>query len=400
MNKNIFIYLFFLLFLNACNDASSKLQTGIWRATLTTESGVEIPFNFEVKGAQSTPWIEIITGEHRYKVEDVRITGDSVFFVMPLFDSQFKLAFSDNLLRGNFVRSSYSMPCVATPNTDYRFPKGNIKPAFNPAGRWSVQIGRDTVIGEFAEKNNVITGSFITPTGDYRFFEGLVADSVLMLSCFDGGFVRLFVGKMINDNTISEITMYSGNSSVQFGSAVRNAEIQLPDAYSVTTMAKGYTTLDFSFRNTDGQTVSLKDDKYKDKVVVVQFSGSWCPNCLDETQFLSKFYNEHKDKMEVVCLAFERSADYETAKSSALRLAKLCDVQYEVLVTCIQPIPQKIMETMPALENFKAFPTTVFIDKKGDVRKIHSGFSGPGTGVHFEKFVAEFTSLINELAAE
>ncbi|PKP41219.1 MAG: TlpA family protein disulfide reductase, partial [Bacteroidetes bacterium HGW-Bacteroidetes-10] len=46
------------------------------------------------------------------------------------------------------------------------------------------------------------------------------------------------------------------------------------------------------------------------------------------------------------------------------------------------------------------FPTTIFIDKKGVVRRIHSGFSGPGTGIHYQNFVKEFTTFVEGLIAE
>ena len=43
---------------------------------------------------------------------------------------------------------------------------------------------------------------------------------------------------------------------------------------------------------------------------------------------------------------------------------------------------------------------TVFIDRKGRVRKIHTGFSGPATGAHYAEFVAEFRRTIDQLLAE
>ena len=47
---------------------------------------------------------------------------------------------------------------------------------------------------------------------------------------------------------------------------------------------------------------------FKDKVVLVQLMGSYCPNCLDETKFYSKYYEANKDKgLEIVALAFEKA---------------------------------------------------------------------------------------------
>jgi arginyl-tRNA--protein-N-Asp/Glu arginylyltransferase len=44
--------------------------------------------------------------------------------------------------------------------------------------------------------------------------------------------------------------------------------------------------------------------------------------------------------------------------------------------------------------------TTLFIDRTGVVRKIHTGFSGPATGKHYEKLVADFTSTVDALLSE
>ena len=52
------------------------------------------------------------------------------------------------------------------------------------------------------------------------------------------------------------------------------------------------------------------------------------------------------------------------------------------------------------LNHVLAFPTTIIIDKEGKVRKIYTGFNGPGTGEHFEEFKREFDSVIRALLYE
>jgi hypothetical protein len=52
------------------------------------------------------------------------------------------------------------------------------------------------------------------------------------------------------------------------------------------------------------------------------------------------------------------------------------------------------------LSQVLSFPTTIFIDKKGEVRKIHTGFSGPATGKYYTRYVEEFNILMNELINE
>jgi hypothetical protein len=47
-----------------------------------------------------------------------------------------------------------------------------------------------------------------------------------------------------------------------------------------------------------------------------------------------------------------------------------------------------------------SFPTLIFINKKGEIKNIHTGFSGPGTGIYYEKFVDKTNLFIEQLIKE
>jgi hypothetical protein len=51
------------------------------------------------------------------------------------------------------------------------------------------------------------------------------------------------------------------------------------------------------------------------------------------------------------------------------------------------------------LNQIVSYPTMIFIDKFGEVRRIHTGFSGPATST-YEDFKADFNLFINELLNE
>ena len=57
----------------------------------------------------------------------------------------------------------------------------------------------------------------------------------------------------------------------------------------------------------------------------------------------------------------------------------------------------KPMDKIPGLKNFISFPTTVFLNKKHEVVKVHAGFTGPGTGEFFEQWKKEFNETVNGL---
>ena len=399
MKRFYFLILFLAFIVSSCNKRNEKLDPGTWRAVLYTSDSTEIPFNFNLKFDEADTLMEIITGENVYSVKDVSRRGDSLFVTMPLFSSGFALEIKDKTLSGKFVRSTYNMNVMAWHGVEKRFLSEPSENSLIVAGRWLVNLGEREIIGEFSESNGVVTGSFLTPSGDYRFFEGIL-DSAgeLSMSCFDGGFIRLFKAKLEGSDSLSNVRLYSGYKTLETGFAQRREDVELPDAYSVTGMKRGYSTFGFSFPNLKGDAVSLKDERFKDKVVILQISGSWCPNCLDESRFLSEMRDKYSNSLEVVALAFERPEEYEAAKAEAMKLVEAANINYEVLVT--GHAPSRLKEALPELDNFKAFPTTVYIDKKGNVRRIHSGFNGPGTGVHYTKFVGEFTAFVESLIAE
>jgi thiol-disulfide isomerase/thioredoxin len=153
------------------------------------------------------------------------------------------------------------------------------------------------------------------------------------------------------------------------------------------------------FPDLDGQMVSLSDPRFAGKVVVIQIMGSWCPNCMDETAFLSDYYQKNKSRgVEMIALAYEYSTDFQRASKSLRKFQQRFNVQYPMLITGITSADSlKTEKTLPQLTPIKAFPTTIFIGKDGKVKKIHSGFEGPGAGARHDLFKEEFEKTITSL---
>ncbi|MFT5238263.1 MAG: hypothetical protein ACI9M9_001868, partial [Flavobacteriaceae bacterium] len=87
--------------------------------------------------------------------------------------------------------------------------------------------------------------------------------------------------------------------------------------------------------------------------------------------------------------------------SSINRLIKGTGVPYPILLAQYGSSSKvKANEKLPMLNHVLSYPTTIFIDKKGEVRRIHTGFNGPATGEVYEEFVVEFESYIEKLTAE
>jgi thiol-disulfide isomerase/thioredoxin len=182
--------------------------------------------------------------------------------------------------------------------------------------------------------------------------------------------------------------------------AKRNDNAELPNPDSLTFLKPGFKKLEFAFPDADSNMVSLSDKKFKKKVVVVQIMGSWCPNCMDETKFLADYYSKNKNRgFEIIGLDYERIAKFSTAKNNLLRLKKQYNIDYTLLFAGSTDKASRA-KTLPMLNDILAFPTTIYLDKKGRVRKIHTGFSGPATGRYYEKWKEDFSGFIDKLLDE
>jgi thiol-disulfide isomerase/thioredoxin len=403
--------LLIILIVSCTGTSDGSLQTGIWRATLKTQSGEEIPFNFEITDSAEQKLLDIINGKERFRVNEISTLSDSVIIQMPLFDSEIRAVLKNETLSGQWIKhfgdSDEVMQFNAQKGESWRFFKDNTTSNADISGRWSVTFNTlnnqssYASVGEFTQENGRVFGTFLTTTGDYRFLEGTVSDHTLYLSCFDGSHAYLFTGKLLNDSTITEGKFYSGLSSVETWTANKDDKAILPDAYSITDLKPGYDKIDFSFPGLDGKKVSLSDQKFKNKIVLVQFFGSWCPNCMDETAYLTSFHKKYQEKgVEIVALAYERTKDFERSRKNIARLRDRFSVPYDMLVTGFTKDKIEVSKSLPMLKQFMAFPTLMIIDKNGKIRKIHTGFSGPGTGSHYADFVKEFEQTIDDLLSE
>ncbi|MCF3110471.1 TlpA family protein disulfide reductase [Niabella sp. CC-SYL272] len=412
--QKIYRHFFLILMLlgSFVSSHAQHIKPGIWQGVLQRPDGQKIIFNFESATLKGKPVWYVINAGERLLVDDVTQKGDSIWIQMPFFASGFALKIEKNgNLKGLYIKNygtrKEEIPFYALHNVSERYPLER-PAAVDISGRWAVVFNSvngktQQAIGEFAqEPGGRITGTFLTPSGDYRYLEGSVNGDSLHLSGFDGGHAFVFTALLDDKDSIGRAAVYSGLKSSQNWTARRNDTVQLPDENTYTKLREGENRLNFRFRSTSGGWVSINDARYKNKVVIVQILGSWCPNCMDETAYLSDFYTRNKSKgVEIIGLAYERTGDFEASRKALVPFQKRYNVKYPFLVTGVAVSDeQRTEKTLPQLESIKAFPTSIVIDKKGVVRKIHSGFNGPGTGKHYEEFKKEFEAFIDGLLKE
>ncbi|RAV97904.1 peroxiredoxin family protein [Pseudochryseolinea flava] len=407
--KSCFYCAVFALLLVGCTDNgkhADNLQTGIWRATIDIQ-GHELPFGLEILKDKSGSYDFVIrNADERLLLDEVSIEGDSLNATLHIFDANIKAKIDGDELRGYFVKNydpGYKHVFKAHFGQTHRFTaEDNLNP-ISFAGKYAVTFlsksDTTTSVGIFEQTGDSVTGTFLTPTGDYRFLQGDIVGDTMHLSAFDGNHAYLFTAYKTSDSTLAGEYL-SGKAGHEIWTAIKNDHAKLPAAESLTFLKEGYDKIEFSFPDINGKKISLADEKYKNKVVILQMSGSWCPNCMDETKFLSPWYNENKDRgVEIIGLAYERKDDFTYASERVKKMISKMDIRYDYVIAGTND-KEKAATTLPMLNKVVAFPTTIFIGKDGKVKKIHTGFSGPGTGVYYHQFIQDFNETVNELLLE
>jgi len=404
---SLILFLCFLIF-SSCNEVHKTKHNlqGIWQAELGIDPHF-IPFSFSLKKNGEKWQSEIYNAEEVLLYDEVLQIGDSLIIQMGIFDSAIKSSIQpDGSLKGVFVKNhieGYSIPFEAKKETGTRFPVTHANPT-EFSGKWKTVFENTSgkqydAIGVFQQNGNQITGTFLTTLGDYRFLEGNSNGDTFSLSAFDGSHVYLFTGKKLEDGSIKG-EFRSGPIYIEYFTAVRDDDFELPDAYSLNFLKEGYEKLSFSFPDLEKKIVSLDDAQFSNKVVLVQLFGTWCPNCMDETKFLADWYRKNKDLgIEIIGLAFESKEDFEYASSRVKKTKEKLNAGYTFLIAGVSN-KEKASGALPALNQVIAFPTLIYIGRDGNVKKIHTGFSGPGTGVYYERWIEEHEELVHRLLAE
>lgn len=400
-----FYILLFAFALMSCNwDTSKKIPHGWYVGELKVNDQETLPFNFEVTSAKA---LKIFNADEVILVDDIVYKNDSVYIKLPVFEGHLIVKLVQDGMVGRFINETFGtkMPFKAVYNSKERFEvtelaktdiSGNWEVVFNIDSEKNQYLGK----GVFEQKKQRVTGTFQTTTGDYRYLEGAVNGNQLKMSTFDGSRAYLFVAT-VTDSTMNG-TFYSGNDWSERFEAQRNEAFELTNADTLTFLKEGYDRLEFSFPKTDGTLVSLNDKQFKDKVVVVQIMGTWCPNCLDETKYFSEFITNNSEKdVEFVALAFEYAKTESKAFESITELKNRLGIKYPILLAQFGAADKDMaQQKLPMLNQILSYPTTIILDKTGKVRKIHTGFNGPATGQAYVDFKTEFERFIDQLLAE
>jgi len=368
--------------------ANTKMKTGMWQGELAMNDRLSIPFQLKVEKE----------GKRIYVVNDLeeilmvsRTKKDSIYLHFPIQDAEVIFQVNENgqTARGYWInynkKVQQRIPLTLAWNVALRFPNMHstkpIESLFN--GTWEVTFQPGTndeekAIGIFkAGKETEISGTFLTETGDYRFLAGNRSGLNFSMSTFNGSWAMLFDAELQSDTLRGKF--YSGISYATDWIAVRNPEAKLRNEASLTYVVNDQKVHTAEMTQLNGKAFSLKP--FEGKVTVFQIMGTWCPNCLDEVQFMNKLHESYGQYgLEIIALAYEVGTDEKQTRKKLKVFKKKIGMEYD-LVLAGKSSKEVASAQFPMLNGIMSFPTTIIIGKDGKVLHVHTGYSGPATGI-------------------
>ncbi len=381
----------------ACNKKIEKID-GSWKVIMDVQ-GQCLPFLMDIKGEK----VKLINSDESFDL-DLKSVGHGIYIVPLSFDENYlEFKYNGSSIDGFYYKKKKdkitSEMKISGKRTQEKFrsiEKGN---ETSLAGKWKVSFFdkenklEKTALAIFeANSEKVIKGSILTKTGDYRFLEGVGKTSKFQLFGFDGQ--MNFVFDVLVKGNKFEGYIYSGNEWKRKVEGLRDENFSLEDPNSLT-KAKSQ-NIKFNAKNLDGSEFNFDEKTYEGKPVILQIFGSWCPNCLDESKFL-KQWMKTGDAIDVIAISFERASSLKKAAYQVERLKKSLGLDYKFVIGSIDKDEVKVLDVLPFLENHMSYPTMIFLTKEKKIHSIHTGFSGPATGIAYQEFITKFNKTIAEI---
>jgi len=380
---------------------------GLWRGVLQSPGG-DLPFGIQVVKTTDGYEAKILNGAERVDTSAVVVKGKEVEIQFSWYDARIKATMSNSgdSLSGEWSKTAVGkiskLPFTATRGYPYRFKQAESDQAITLVGGvWQAEFidedGTSAAVGEFNQTGQKVSGTFLTPTGDYRFLAGHAVGGSFKLSAFDGAHAFLFDATLEDGQLSGDFWSRDSYHATWTAKVTEDAYAVLPDSWDMVEVTTEDNTVSFAFEDLNGDLVQLSDDRFKGKPVLINLFGTWCPNCSDEAPVLVDFYDKyHADGLEIVGLAFEFTDDVARDKKQIAEFKKRYGIQYPLLRAGIND-KKEAAKVLGFLDKVVAYPTSIFLDRDHQVVNIHSGFAGPGTGEHFTELVTELEQQIKDI---
>jgi thiol-disulfide isomerase/thioredoxin len=389
---------------------SAAAVDGRWDANITV-NGVVIPFRLDISGDGATLKGTLYNGDDKEFTTKASFQNGTLLLNQEHYLTRITATLKDGQLTGT-VHLHGGGGGEPGPEGNAFQAKRHVEKAApaadapNIAGNWIVpfESGKGEKAWRFIVKQSGadVTAAILRVDGDTGALTGTFHDGKWALSHFDGQRPYLLEVTPAKDGSLALVQKGGGprqGSLTAYREDVAQAKsLPAPSDYTThTTMKDPNEVFAYSFPDVNGKVLSNNDPKFKGKVVLAIVTGTWCPNCHDEAQYLVQLYTKYHDQgLEIVALDFEEPEQQDDL-DRVHAFIKQYDVPYTYLIA---GAPAEMWEKVPQAVNLNTWPATLFVGRDGKVKHIHAGFAAPASGEFNTQLKQEFTSTIEKLLAE
>lgn len=372
---------------------------GVWEASVIV-NGLEIPFRLELAGEGPNLQGWFFNGDEKVPSTSGRFEDGSLVLSFDQYASKLEATLRDGLLEGKYGRSA---------RAGYPFRAQRFTPTLTPAdtevpsitGLWEIAVASPK--GESAwrfivrQSGAEASAAILRVDGDTGTLSGSYKDGKFVLSHFSGARPALLEVTPASDGTLKLVLNGKSLTATRQAEARAKGLPEPTDPSRHTGVKDPQEPFRFRFPDLGGGLVSESDARFRGKVVLVNITGSWCPNCHDEAPFLAELYRKYRDRgLEIVALSFEEAEQLQDPTRLRAFLRQY-GIEYTVLLA---GEPGEAKDKLAQAVNWNAWPTTFFLGRDGRVRKAHAGFPSRASGEFYGEAKREFTTLIERLLVE
>jgi thiol-disulfide isomerase/thioredoxin len=389
-------------------QAQEKLD-GRWDAVVVVGQA-EIPFRFEIahQGEQWTGYF--FEGEKKIGSTSGSFTAGKLEFNYEFLNSTLTATVeADNTLAGTYRVNRSNGKVYAFHAQRWTAPSKAAEKPPEVAGDWEMKPVEDDQKANAADSRRAlswnlylrqtgaeVSGAILRVDGDTGTLTGRWQEDSLVLSHFAGERAVLVEARLQPDGTLHILLNKQREYLAARTSDAQAKGIPAPvDPSQYTTVKDAAEPFHFRFADLHGKIYSDSDSQFHNKVVILAIGGSWCPNCRDEAPFLTDLYRRfHAQGLEIVGLNFEATGNPEEDKPRIVSFIKEFSVPYPILYAGAIP---ELKDKLPQIENFGAYPTSIYLGRDGRVARIHAGFASAATGeahIALQKEIEEFVQTL------
>lgn len=379
-------------------------KTSFWWGTASLADNRQLPFHMFLDLTATPPSGYFFVGDERTPIPEITQRGDSLLLNFSEYGALMLARWQNGRLLGQYLRfreDTTSFTFAAGPATPEEAERA-AKPSVPPVGAYRVYFEHGSSIDSastatFWLKGDSIFGTILDPSGDYGLLAGVQDKNRVQLNRFTGWQALLIELEQTQGDWAGRLYVRSEKPSPFKLKPLR----ELPSTAHgprQTRMKNPAAPFQFSGVTLAGDSLTSADPRLQGKVLLLDIMGSWCHNCMDAAPLLQQLYEEfHADGLEVISLAFEIKDDFAAAQKNLGMFQQRYGLTFPIIF-CGSTAKANVQARLSnQLDDFFAYPTTIFVGRDGRVHAIHVGFHGPGTGERYQAQMRHYYETVKEL---